>query len=55
MRILTVTITDGYNLKERKKHDGHYSGVMVHQLENVDSRLKRDSRFEVEISKKSCP
>lgn len=54
MMSLTITITDGYNLKECEKHDGHYSGIMVHQLENIDSHLKRDSLFEVELCKKSC-
>lgn len=38
---LTVNPADGYHLKECKKHDGHYSSVMVHQLENIDSHLKR--------------
>lgn len=41
--ILTINPADGYNLKECKKHDGHYSSVMVHQLENIDSHLNRDT------------
>lgn len=39
---LTVNPADGYHLKECKEHDGHYSSVMVHQLENIDAHLKRD-------------
>lgn len=42
---LTITPTDGHNLKERKKHDGHYGCVMVHQLENIDPHLDRDALF----------
>lgn len=42
---LTITPTDGYNLKERKKHDGHYGCVMVHQLENIDPHLERNALF----------
>ena len=45
MCFLTINPTDGYNLKERKKQDGHYSGVIVHQLENIDSHLNRDTVF----------
>lgn len=52
MIILTVTPTDGYNLKECKKHDGHYSSVMVHQLENVDSHLNRDHLFNSTVTQK---
>ena len=45
MCFLTINPTDGYNLKERKKQDGHYSGVIVHQLENIDSHLNRNTVF----------
>lgn len=44
---LTVNPADSYHLKECKKHDGHYSSVMVHQLENIDSHLKRDMCYSV--------
>lgn len=37
---LTVTPTDGYNLKKCKEHDGDDGSVVVHQLEDVDSYLK---------------
>lgn len=42
---LTVNPADGYHFKECKEHDGHYSSVMVHQLENVDAHLKRDMYY----------
>lgn len=42
---LTITPTNGDNLKECKKHDGHNGSVMVHQLENVDPHLNRDTLF----------
>lgn len=41
--VLTIDPADAYNLKECKKHDGHYSSVMVHQLENINSHLNRDT------------
>lgn len=46
MMVLTITVTDGDDFKERKKHNRHYSSVMVHQLENIDSHLKRHRLFE---------
>lgn len=39
---LTITPTDGCHFKECKKHDGHNGSVVIHQLENIDSRLDRD-------------
>lgn len=42
---LTITPTDGNDLKEGQEHDGHDGGVMVHQLEDVDPHLEGDARF----------
>lgn len=47
--MLTVTPTDGHNLKEGKKHDGHYGSVMVHELEHIDAHLEGDTLFRAAV------
>lgn len=42
---LTVQPADTNNLKKCQKHDGHDGRVVIHQLEHIDSDLRRELSF----------
>lgn len=45
LRILTIQPTHDYHLNKGQEYNRYDSGVMVHQLENIDSRLNRNIIF----------